>query len=84
MEPASFYQLPQGILGGHVHHRLQFIGEVTCGGVGHQRCRSVQQGAVPRKLNVATLPQPQSIVLSDAIQRVVGPAMRIAAAVAQG
>ncbi len=83
-EPIPLHQVPQGILGGHVHHCVQFVGEVACGGVGHQRGRRVQQGTVPREMNAAIRPQPQFIVLGDGIQRILGSAMGIAAAVAQG
>ena len=84
VEPVLLHQVPQGIFGGQVHHRVQFVGEVTRWGVGHQRCRGVQQGAVTRKMNVAIRPQPQFIVLGDGIQRIISPPMGIAAAVSHG
>ncbi len=43
----------------------------------------MEQSAVPRKVDIAVRPQSQLIVLSDGIQGVIGPAMGVAAAVAQ-
>ncbi len=76
--------MPQGFFSGHLHHGVQFGGEVTCRGVAHQPGGRVQEGAVPRKMNVAIRPQSPLIVLGDGIQRIKGAAMGIAAAVSQG
>ena len=67
-----------------MHEGVQLVGEITgwCGG--DQRGRGVHQGAVPRKMNVAIGPQSAFVVLSQAIQCLIGSPMRIAAAVSQG
>ncbi len=84
VEPILLHQVAQGIFGDHLHDCVQFVDKITRWSLGHQRGRGVQQGAVPRKMNIAIRPQPQFIVAGSGIQRIVGPAMGIAAAVAQG
>ena len=84
IEPALLRQLSQGVLGRHMHHRFQFIGEVSCRGLGHQRGRRVQQRAVAGKVDVAVRPQPPIIVLSEGVQGVIGSAMGVAGPIGQG
>ena len=83
-EPILFHQVAQRIFGGDLHHVVQFVGEVTGRRAGHERGGGVEQGAVPREMNVPIRPQPPFIVLGDGIERIIGPTMGIAAAVAQG
>ena len=84
MEPALLRQLPQGVLGRHMNHRFQFIGEVSRRGLGHQRGRRVQQRAVAGKADVAVGPQPEFIVTSQGVQGVIGAAMGVAASIGKG
>ena len=77
-------QLAQGVLGGHPDHRLQFIGEVTRRGLGHQCGGRVQEGALAGKVNIAVRPQPQLIVMCEGVQRIIGTAMGVAGAIGQG
>jgi len=80
----GLHQLAQGILGRDVNHRLQFGHLITGHRTGHQRLRRIQQRTMPRKMDVTVGPQSQLIVVRDRIQRVIGAAMGIAAAVTQG
>ena len=84
VEPALLHQPPQGVLGRHLHHRVQFVGEAARRGLGHQRSRRVQQRAVAGKVDVPISPQPGLVVLGQGIQGVIGAAMGVAGAIRQG
>jgi len=60
IEPALLRPTGARVLGRHMHHRFQFIGEVSGRGPGSPACRRVQQRAVAGKVDVAVRPQPQS------------------------
>ena len=83
IELAPLHQLPQGVLGGHLNQRIQFVDEIPRRGLAHQCRRRVQKRAVPGKLDVVVRPQPQLIITSEGVQGVVGPAMGVAGSIRQ-
>ena len=84
VEPPGLRQLTQRVLGRYLHEDFQFINKVARRSLGHQSGRRVQERAVAGKVDVAVSPQTQIIILGDGVQRVVSPAMGVAALVRQG
>src|SRR5260370_12999769 len=75
IESTLMRQLPQGVLGCHMHHGFQFIGEVSRRGLGHQRGRGVQKRTVAGKEDIAASPQPPHLAMSPRVPRGIGSAL---------
>src|ERR1039457_6116178 len=84
VESPGLRQLAQRVLGRYPHQDFQFIDKVARRSLGHQGGGRVQERAVTGKVDVAVSPQTQLIILGDGVQRVVSPAMGVAAPVRQG
>jgi hypothetical protein len=83
LQPAALHQLAQRILDRHQHQRLQLVGKIARRRAAGQFRRRVEQRPLTGKMNVAARPQAVRIEARECIERVIGAAMRVAAAVVQ-